>query len=106
MIHDLAVQIIRFTEDGNPGWITCEFRDAEGRRHTLIDKVPIFTAEDLDAHSQYPRPGVARCEALSRWRDADGRERIRISTERPDAIESTEGLSEFVVLAKQLHLRG
>jgi hypothetical protein len=31
--------------------LACEFEDAEGCRHTLVDKVPIFTIEMLNANS-------------------------------------------------------
>jgi hypothetical protein len=82
--------------------VACEFVDAEGRRHTLIDKVPIFTVELLDATSNYPKPGSVGCEVLNQWEDGKGRKLVRISTAKPFDIESTEGLSEFVVLSTQL----
>src|ERR1017187_7249070 len=69
-IVDLAVQIVRFVDDYQPGIAACQFVDADGRRHTLIDKAPIFSAETLDADSRYPRLGTAqsvlkrRCDAL------------------------------------------
>lgn len=105
-MHNLAVQIVRFVDRHQPGWVACEFVDADGKRHTIIDKVPIFTEEDLDETSAYPRSGSAQCEVLAQWRDAQGRELVRITTARPDAIESTEGVSEFVVLPTQLLLSG
>jgi hypothetical protein len=39
----LAVWIVRFVDQHFPGWVECEFIDAEGRRHTVRDKVPVFT---------------------------------------------------------------
>jgi hypothetical protein len=101
-MHQLAVSIVRFTDDNFPGWVACEFTDAEGRLHTIIDKVPVLSLEDLDATSEYPRPGAARCEVLDHWRDALGHELVRISLARPDGIETTVGLAEFVVLATQI----
>ncbi len=98
----LEVQIVRFVEDSQPGWAECEFVDVSGHRHTLCDKVPIFSTEYLDANSAFPQPGVADCEVLARWKEEDGRELVRITTIRPYGIESREGLSEFVVFAKQL----
>lgn len=55
---NLVVSIIRFVDDTQPGVVACEFEDAEGRRHTVIDKVPIFTCEPLDAESIYPKLGA------------------------------------------------
>lgn len=99
----LVVRIVRYLGDApQPGIVAAEFTDAAGRRHTLVDKVPIFCGAELDAASAYPCEGGAACEVLARWEDAHGRALARISTVRPDGIESVEGLSEFVVLAPQL----
>jgi hypothetical protein len=67
-----------------------------------VDEVPISTCEFLDAHSQYPQAGVVDCEVLSIWRDEAGRHLAHITTVRPFDVESTERISEFVVLAEQI----
>jgi hypothetical protein len=38
----LALQIVRFVDDYQPGVVECEFIDANGRPHTFIGKVPNF----------------------------------------------------------------
>jgi hypothetical protein len=96
---DLMVQIVRFADSHQPGWVECEFADAEGRRHLIIEKVPVVTAEDLDADSKYPKPGTVRCQIIRRYRNEKGKEFVCITTDRPFGIESTEGLSEFTVPA-------
>ena len=96
----LAVQIVRFVDDSFPGWVECKFTDSEGRLHTFVDKWPIVTTEVLDENSAYPRSGYIHCEVLSRLLDTRGRELVRITT--AFSTESTEGLSEFVVLSSQL----
>jgi hypothetical protein len=101
-LHQLAVQIVRFVDDAQPGWVACEFADAEGRRHELVDKVPIFSDVMLNETSTYPQPGGARCTILGRWSDVNSRELVRVSTVNPDGIASTEGLAEFVVLFSQV----
>jgi len=73
--------------------------DAGGRRHSIIEKIPVVTAEDLDADSEYPRPGTVRCEIIKRNRDAKAQDFVCNNTDRPICIESTEGLSEFTVPA-------
>ena len=100
-MNQLAVRIVRFVDDAQPGFVACEFEDADGRLHTLIDKVPIFTDVMLDATSVYPQNGSACCKVLNRWRDLGARELVRVSAE-PYGIESTEGQSEFVVLSSQV----
>jgi len=93
---------MRFVDNAQPGWVACEFEDAEGRRHELIDKVPIFSDVMLDETSTYPQAGGARCTILDRWSDVNSRELVRVSTVKPDGIESIEGWSEFVVLSSQV----
>jgi hypothetical protein len=93
--QNLAVRIVRFVDDSFPGWVECQFTDAAGHVHTIVDKYPTFTADMLDAHSQYPRPGQIECQIVSRSLDDRGVELVRI---RMPGIEYTEGLSEFVVL--------
>ena len=100
-MQQLAVQFVRYVDASFPGWVACEFVDAEGRRQAIIDRVPIATSEPLEATSVYPQPGSVAREELKRWQDTDGRELVRISTE-PFGFESTEGLSEFTVPATLL----
>jgi hypothetical protein len=99
---NLAVRIVRFvSREPQPGIVACEFTDAENRIHTLIDKIPIFSLNNLDETDSFPQSGSVRCEVSSTWWDEEGRELANITTNR-DGVESTEGLSEFVVLTRQL----
>ena len=98
-MHDIAVQIVRFVDESQPGWVECELVDADGRRHLFIDKVPIFTLDDLRADSKYPVPGIVRCEVLRKFKDEGGRELVHVRTVKQWGIESTEGLSEFILPA-------
>jgi hypothetical protein len=99
---ELEVQIVRFVEEHQPPIVAAEFSDAEGRRHTFVEKVAIFSSDWLRADSKYPQPGAIRCEIVARWQDAQGRRLVRVTTEKPDSVESTEGLSEFVVMSTQV----
>jgi hypothetical protein len=42
-LAQLEVTIVRFVDEYQPGIITCEFLDAKALKHTLVDKVPIFS---------------------------------------------------------------
>jgi len=98
-MDDLQVEIVRFVEECQPNIVEAKFFDSEGRCHTFVDKSAIFTVDwNLDAASRYPQPGAIRCQVLTRWHVPSGRVVVRVITE----IESTEGVSEFVVLANQL----
>ena len=94
----ISVQIIRFVDTHQPGWVECELVDAEGRRHIIVDKVPVVTTKDLRADSEYPTLGSVPCEILKRYQDGRGRELVCVSTASID-IESKERLSEFTVPA-------
>jgi hypothetical protein len=97
-MDDLQVEIVRFVEECQPNIVEARFSDFEGRCHAFVDKSAIFTTDwSLDAASKYPQPGVIRCDVLSRYERPDGREMVRVRTE----VESSEGLSEFTVLASQ-----
>lgn len=98
----VSIRIVGFVDSHQPGFVACELLDAQNRTHTFVDKVPVFTDAPLDGSSVYPQPGVVNCEVLSRWRDEAGRQLARITTARPYDVDSTEGISEFVVLAEQV----
>jgi hypothetical protein len=102
-MDDLQVEIVRFVEECQPNIVEARFSDSEGRCHTFVDKSAIFTTDwNLDGASMYPQPGVIRCHVLARWQLPAGLDVVRVTTE----IESTEGFSEFVVLANQLSTSG
>jgi hypothetical protein len=77
---DLQVQIVRFVMDHQPPIVACEFIDAGGRQHTVIDKVWMFSEDTLDAQSEYPQAGLLRCGIRGEWREPGGRELIRIDS--------------------------
>jgi len=97
----LTVEISRFVDEHFPGFVECTLIDAAGTRHTIVDKVPIVTLANLSSTSSYPQPGAVRGEVEARW-DGGGRAFVQFSTARPDGVESTSGLSTFVVFAEQV----
>lgn len=100
LVSFLQVNIVRFVDESQPGLVACEFVDANGVIRTIIDKVPIFTADSLDQDSPYPQRGEARCEVLRSFEDLTGRSLVQVSLARPDGLETTEGLAEHVVFAE------
>ena len=98
----LVVEIARFVDAHQPGFVECRLVDADGVQHAFIEKVPVVSTDDRAEASAYPCPGALACEVQERWRDASGRDLVRICTERPWGVESTTGPLHFVVLASQL----
>ena len=98
----LTVEISRFVDESNPGFIECVIVDAFGKLHLILEKVPVISTEDLWSTSVYPRPGEIACEVEAAWTDESGRSLVRVSTELPWHVESTTGETAFVVLSSQV----
>lgn len=69
----LRVDIVRFADESFPGFVHCDFTDANGNRHTVLEKIPVVTTEDLWSDSTYPQLGMLPCERLERLHDNAGR---------------------------------
>lgn len=99
MINGVQVIIIRLVDEAQPGWVECQLTDAFGHPWTFIEKVPILTAEALDANSPYPQHGVLPCQIVEQ---RPGDEVVTITTEFPWQIESVTGRTRFEVFESQL----
>jgi hypothetical protein len=73
---------VRFVEAYQPGIVECQFRDADGQTHSIVGKMPCFTAADLWFDSEYPQNAFeveAMYKELSVWdRAEEGLYRYRI----------------------------
>ena len=98
----VAIKIVRYISDANPGFVAGELVDTYGQVHTFEDKVPVIAVGYPNAESDYPCDGVLGCEVVERWVEDDGRKLVRIDTEKPWDIASTDAKYHFVVLAEQV----
>ena len=98
----IDVEILRYAEDCQPGWVECRFIDASGKEHRFLEKAPVVSASHLHAGSSYPQAGILGCTVLGRRLDDDGHQVVTVDTERPWGIESTAGRSQFDVRPEQL----
>lgn len=101
-MHAIKLKITEFIDDWLPGWVECKFTDAWGKEHTIHEKVPIVTKDDLDAKSNYPREGLVAFEFVRKWNDEKGRTIFSVSTARPWGVETIEGLLQFDILEDQV----
>lgn len=93
---ELRVQIVRFVdEEPQPGIVESQFRDAKGKLHSIIDKVPMFTSADLWSDSNYPQSGFIECRVLERIPSATG-SLARVTIEEYH-VELTDESSEFLI---------
>lgn len=98
----LRVSITRFVEEGQPGFVECEFFDADGARHVIIEKVTVVSSEQLWSDSDYPRDTDIECVVLEHFAGSQGAQLVRIDTELPWHIETTNGQTVFVVEESQV----
>jgi hypothetical protein len=98
----LTVEIVRFVDEHQPGFVECVLRDAANIEHVFVEKVPVVSTDNLWSTSDYPRVGAIGCVVQERWQDTDGRSLVRATTEQPWGIESTRGETSFVVHASQV----
>ena len=96
-MQNLRASAVRWISDEPiPGWVEVEFQDADGVRHVLADKPPIFDA-DLAPNTPYPVDVLVGCEIV-----AVAADRIHITTDRPSGIATAAGRTDFVVHPHQL----
>jgi hypothetical protein len=101
-VKAIRIKITSFISGDQPGFVECKFNDAWNKEHTVQDKVPIVTEKDLDANSEYPQYGVIACEIIVEWKDKDERTICTVTTEKPWAVHTIDGLKEFDILEEQL----
>ena len=66
MRASVRVEIVRYTDDHQPGFVECRLTDVSGRVWSFEEKVPVVTDEYLDAGSRYPCVGSVGCAVLDR----------------------------------------
>ena len=101
-MFEVAVEIIRYADDSQPGWVECRLRDAFEKEWFFVEKVPVVSMEYLDRASSYPKPGTIACQVVSRRELDDGRELVLIDTQHPWGVSSTTGEDRFEVEAGQI----
>jgi hypothetical protein len=94
----LRVDIIGFADESFPGFVHCDFTDANGARHIVLEKIPVVTTEDLWSDSTYPHQGMLPCERVESLQDDAGRAVALVSINPIGAGYP----AQFVVLESQL----
>ena len=98
----LRVSIVRWVDDHQPGWVECQFADAQDRLWVIIEKAPVISAENLGPDSSYPRSAVIACQLIERRVDPGGQDLLLVDTSIPWGIEATSGETRFEVRAEQV----
>lgn len=101
-MYAITIQIVRFIDAHQPGFVECVLRDAFGRDWVFFDKAPVFTSVRLDEKSVYPQLGSIACEIVREWVDEQGRRRCIIDTEAPWDVAARTGETQFEVFYDQI----
>lgn len=64
MLRTLELEILRFVDDSQPGWVERRLVDAAAGVHRFVEKAPIVSELPLDRDSGYPRPGMLACTVV------------------------------------------
>jgi hypothetical protein len=97
MIKDLKVHITGYVDDWQPGWVKCVFTDAYGIEWSIIEKVPVVSAADLNAETRYPVETTIQCEVINEAADI-----VTINLDKPWGISEQGGRTIFEVFEDQL----
>jgi hypothetical protein len=98
----IAVEIVRFVDEHQPGFVECRFQDAHGGVHVVVEKVPVVSTEDLRSNSHYPCPGAIGCTVEREYEDHEGRSLVAVNTELPWHVESSSGQTRFELLSSHV----
>jgi hypothetical protein len=97
----LRVEIVGFVDESNPGFVRCAFTDADGERHTFVEKIPVVTTQDLWSDSVYPQEGAVPCLSVEPVNDEVHRRTVRVTLNLLD-YDSLQIPDSYVVLESQL----
>jgi hypothetical protein len=98
----LRVDIVAFVDESFPEFVRCAFADANGKRHTFIEKIPVVTTEDLWSDSIYPQQGTVPCEKVESSVGGPARGLARVTIGVGDSMDLPGYSEQFIVRESQL----
>ena len=100
-MNSLAIEVVEWVSDSQPGFVRAVLRDAHGNEWWITEKVPVISRDDLSNDSDFPVAASIACRVIDRSRSKTGDGIATISID-PWGIESECGRNEFEVLVSQL----
>jgi hypothetical protein len=90
-IVGIPFSILGIVDEGYPGFVECEFRDAGGAVHRFIEKIPVVSTHDVWHETAFPVSDFLHCVEVSVAPDDTGRSISTVDTNRPWGIETPDG---------------
>jgi hypothetical protein len=104
-VLQLKVSITRYvSDDPMPDLVECGLIDRNGQHWLFFENRALVSDEVLGPDTLYPRPGVIPCHVMDRFRDAEGREVVRVDTGLPWGVVSSGEVTQFEVFIEDLVL--
>ncbi|HEU4888071.1 MAG TPA: hypothetical protein VFV49_09310 [Thermoanaerobaculia bacterium] len=100
----MNVEITRWVDDHQPGFVEFRLVDAFGVSHYFVEKVPIISSASLTRDDDYPRRGELDCTLIAPPSLQDGVSVVTIDTTEPWDVTAVNGQSRFVVDAREVFL--
>lgn len=102
MTHEgfLRCEVVAWVDHDFPGWVRVRLVDADRKPWFFVDKVPVFTADELGAATSLPAAARIRCSIVGQ--DGDGV--LTVSTASDDvAAEGGQALFRVTEAAIDRH---
>src|SRR5262245_29199362 len=103
MMPAFSVEICRYVDEAQPGWVECRLIDAQGNEHIFVEKIPVVSRAALGATTDYPQHGLIACVVIGRRTRADGGEIVEVETATPWGVMSVAGSERFEIFPAQFH---
>ena len=85
--------------------VECNYHDAFGAEHIVMEKVPVVTTKNITANDRFPQKGSIRCSLLRKYADVGAGRVVVVSTELPDHVRAMDRCSEFHLFENQIEDR-
>lgn len=73
MVHAVRVEVVRWVDEGFPGWAEAELTEADGSVAAIVEKAPVLDgAGRLTPDGPFPVALVLPCDVLRRSTGPDG----------------------------------
>jgi hypothetical protein len=99
----LAVTVIEYVDNSQPGWVRAIFKDINGKEWSIVDKTVYLEGyESLDADTIYPQPDWIDCQIISERFDSVKGRIFTIDISIAFALETEDGQTRFEVFSDQI----
>lgn len=95
----MTVRAIAYELEHQPGFVTFEFHDADGRRWCISEKLPVVGLPYPDDDSNVPFDFELPSRVVNSWTNPDGRQLHTI--EFLYDIEANDGTRQFKIFRNQ-----